>query len=938
MDVYEKVKNFLEEKAGYWYVAAGIFLALETANYGFLSLTAPGWVCACVTLVLILAATFYTAVMYRYARKRYQEYRNRWKADLFNRVESLENHINDLHEKNMELENLLAEAVQKNTSDCMKAAETEIISTVGETSEAVKAEIHGFKVDLDARLNDDVRNLHTRISEGFEAQEDLAKRSEEELRGRLGRMETGLTETIQTCSDRQSSNLEQLSRKMEDFRREEAAGSGRIIETVHEQTAVLSDSLAVYKAEQERQFLEQDAVIKESAECLEGRIAEASLAGAAQAEELAGSIEALKINLGSDTDLMTQLLKELGERVTAAGKEGRELTAKEAARIIDQAKENRESEEALLQEQKNRIETMEAGLNEALRNGFTDQAGSVSELSSALEYFRKNEEDSAEELKDMVKEASQTIAQKLDGHGERREEQFREQNTLIQTVAGRIEILASDERDAQSANQKQLTELGKQITALGIENREAVTNGTEKLLAALEENRMEQERQHEEQKKTILFAAAGVEETLGEASSLSLKASDDLSERLSEIKNVVHESTQQLSAQAFNGQEKIAETLNEIKNKENENSGLHASQIHNLDLKLDQKLAKISLETRQSVEAAAGKITASASQGLEAAELRLREQGTSLVNAVKSVENMINEAAGIEQAQIDRLEKTISSAEQAAQIRDRDQESLLKKLGVQIADSASLTARTVDQLDDKVSQMQKNLMKLLAQILDQADEESEKTYSAYNRIFDLVLDFSKTTKRNLETMRQGMEVQRHVAEEKQRKNEAVFEEQLSCAAELKQKVDAFTIAADRSQGSMTARLDQLQNQIVNLARMAEVFRNLSEASGARQSRQDPNRTETFQDPETGFLVKNVYKSDQLASSEMINGKKLVYRLEYDNKGQIKKSTNYDGDGKPVTELQYYPNGEVMTRVEQITIGGRTKKVTTKFDEKGNKLG
>ena len=76
----------------------------------------------------------------------------------------------------------------------------------------------------------------------------------------------------------------------------------------------------------------------------------------------------------------------------------------------------------------------------------------------------------------------------------------------------------------------------------------------------------------------------------------------------------------------------------------------------------------------------------------------------------------------------------------------------------------------------------------------------------------------------------------------------------------------------------------------------------------------------------------------MVRSEMFTGKNKTYGVVYDNNGAIKRSRNFDKDGEVVVDIQYYSTGQVKTRIETVTVQGKKQKVTSHFDENGNKKG
>lgn len=100
----------------------------------------------------------------------------------------------------------------------------------------------------------------------------------------------------------------------------------------------------------------------------------------------------------------------------------------------------------------------------------------------------------------------------------------------------------------------------------------------------------------------------------------------------------------------------------------------------------------------------------------------------------------------------------------------------------------------------------------------------------------------------------------------------------------------------------------------------------------QEQKENPNRTESIIDKETGNIVLNQIKNGKVVKSTMKNAKgNVIYELEY-AEDKIVRSRNYDAKGKINIEQTYYENGQVHYRNEFTTSG----KKTTEFDINGKK--
>ncbi len=98
-------------------------------------------------------------------------------------------------------------------------------------------------------------------------------------------------------------------------------------------------------------------------------------------------------------------------------------------------------------------------------------------------------------------------------------------------------------------------------------------------------------------------------------------------------------------------------------------------------------------------------------------------------------------------------------------------------------------------------------------------------------------------------------------------------------------------------------------------------------------KENPNRVETIVDKDTNYTLKNTYINNSLKKSDMLNGLKTVYTIEYDNEGKIEKCTNYDSNQNIQTETYYFKNGQVKQRKEY----NKGKISVSDFSENGKKI-
>jgi hypothetical protein len=641
MKFHEKVRKFFEKRAKYWHVIVAIFLLLGVADNAFLNVVAPKWVCTGIMMLLIVVATCYVAIMYGFVRNKCGIYMNNRKEMLFSRIENLENNINELNEKNIELENKLAEVIQTNMNENTSKIISKLTETVEQTSQQVENGMQNFADNLDTRINKNVEDILTSVSNGFEEQKTIANNNTESIAKNMEEISNRIIEKVQKCND-----------------------------------------------QHEKLFLEQQNIIHNSVTIVENRIKEVSLAGAGLANGISENLAVLKNAVDSGTDSLNKKLSEQMKKVIV--------------KLDEKAKRD-------------------------------------------------------------------------DGNNEE--------------------------------HVKLINALSEKIAAVGKVSKNTTVSENIKILTIMKEHHEEQERLLKEHKNGIVSAIIHIQEKIKESSEIESDLVAGLSDNVSAIREKVNADTDKLSGEIIE----------------------HVSQI------------------------------------------------------------------------INKLEEKSTSDEET----NSRQEGLIKEQGEQIDAIKLLVDEKTDEISTKTSEVQNEIVKLLNQVLDDTDKKSDKINSAYDRIFTQVVDFSRNTEQDIK--------------------------------KLQQTIDKYSKVGEKRQSDISGKLYNLQNQIVNFNNFTEILKNISVAHTQEISKTDPNLTEEIKDVETGTTVYNHYKNYKLVSSEMLTGKKKNYDINYDDKGRIVRSRNYGNNGGIVTELEFYPNGQVKMRTEKVMVNGKAKTVVSRFDEHGNKL-
>jgi len=300
----------------------------------------------------------------------------------------------------------------------------------------------------------------------------------------------------------------------------------------------------------------------------------------------------------------------------------------------------------------------------------------------------------------------------------------------------------------------------------------------------------------------------------------------------------------------------------------------------------------------------------------------------------------------IEEGLADQTEQIVSKIaeqivfegeEKQKQIEDVHQSILLK-----LEKSQEMFQENIDGLANRIVEVEGVVLRESCKMLDVMDENAEKNSADYNRVYNQVADFSKNTKIILHQVKKDVlqsheDLWQECREEINEINEQVVN--ITKEREMNRKV-AETYR--QYQLVTLERLDKLQLQITNLDALSILLKNVVNQQGGISTKSvdttnEPNRVEKIQDIESGMTVFNSYKAGKLVMSEMFKGEQKVYEVTYGKGGEVTHSKNYDSEGAVITELSYYPNGQVKERKEQIKVNGTNKIVVSKFDQSGKKM-
>lgn len=552
-------------------------------------------------------------------------------------------------------------------------------------------------------------------------------------------------------------------------------------------------------------------------------------------------------------------------------------------------------------------------------------------------------------IDELEEQLSEVLKRKVE---EAAESQTKELSSNIMSTQSLIKDEARNLADNARSSTEQIATLvsvaGKQTDAAIAEAVERMISDAAKNQKASESrddaNRANQEKAQlqirnmiEESDKATATLAADIAQTLAGVKTSTVQDTERIVQSISDIGNAIvtkiveknegdEQAYEDVRRQIISSEKNIISNSNEIGEKEASNLKDIQSQIGELEQKVDDsvdntnnctiqivdKIEQSDTEQRKTASAAEGHIISKADEAFAYVGDRLEGISEAINNGNLACEERIGDAEA-------KLTSMISSAAASGK--------------------ADMEAKA-EELSNKASVMQNELARLMIQLLDDQEEDAQKAKSASDGIFNQIVRFSNEARRQIESIQGSLDTSVRAIEKIKSAIDASANEQYSQTSLINDKVDTYSKTAGNYQKVIFTRLDRLQDQVANLNSLSDVIKNFAavQQQAAASEKKEPDRTEEIRDPETGITVFNHYKNNKLISSEMRKGRQKTYEVEYDAQGRIIHSRNFDANGLVSTDLQFYPNGQVKTRTERVTVDGKVMTVTSQFDEQGNKKG
>ena len=552
-------------------------------------------------------------------------------------------------------------------------------------------------------------------------------------------------------------------------------------------------------------------------------------------------------------------------------------------------------------------------------------------------------------IDELEEQLSEVLKRKVE---EAAESQTKELSSNIMSTQSLIKDEARNLADNARSSTEQIATL---VSAAGKQTDAAIAEAVERMISDAaknqkasesrdDANRANQEKAQlqirnmiEESDKATATLAADIAQTLAGVKTSTVQDTERIVQSISDIGNAIvtkiveknegdEQAYEDVRRQIISSEKNIISNSNEIGEKEASNLKDIQSQIGELEQKVDDsvdntnnctiqivdKIEQSDTEQRKTASAAEGHIISKADEAFAYVGDRLEGISEAINNGSLACEERIGDAEA-------KLTSMISSAAASGK--------------------ADMEAKA-EELSNKASVMQNELARLMIQLLDDQEEDAQKAKSASDGIFNQIVRFSNEARRQIESIQGSLDTSVRAIEAIKSAIDASANEQYSQTSLINDKVDTYSKTAGNYQKVIFTRLDRLQDQVANLNSLSDVIKNFAavQQQAAASEKKEPDRTEEIRDPETGITVFNHYKNNKLIYSEMGKGRQKTYEVEYDAQGRIIHSRNFDANGLVSTDLQFYPNGQVKTRTERVTVDGKVMTVTSQFDEQGNKKG
>ncbi len=365
-------------------------------------------------------------------------------------------------------------------------------------------------------------------------------------------------------------------------------------------------------------------------------------------------------------------------------------------------------------------------------------------------------------------------------------------------------------------------------------------------------------------------------------------------------------------------------------------------------------LEKVNQETQELATLVTEKNKNIANQILITTDLVETKIDTMYQNLQKDKTDLVNEINITNKEISDTLTEQYASTKELITSNNNDLITLLNNNGHQIRLNQELLQSINSEIEKILSEINEKVSKRIIESYNALKEDQEKS----------IAEGTKLLERNVSLLKQEINATNnniHSASENQAKEiakvfEAIrvltdkeefkFNNVISAINKANTNDSKITLATE----DLVSHLDLIKTQIDNLDSKVSSVISLANTLKSLQTKAElpenilvdekvtgNDKIEKMIDEENKLSIINKYIGDILSYSEMLQDGKLIFSANYDDTGVMVASKNYDADSNVITEMVYFPNGEVKERKENIKKNGEIVTYVTKFNEKGVKI-
>lgn len=306
-----------------------------------------------------------------------------------------------------------------------------------------------------------------------------------------------------------------------------------------------------------------------------------------------------------------------------------------------------------------------------------------------------------------------------------------------------------------------------------------------------------------------------------------------------------------------------------------------------------------------------------------------------LDNKVRVVMNDVNTLERTMTSQLSELNDVILSQlkQNAEYIADYQTENVkkfketilsVKHNREELSKQASLLSTGIGDVKNMFEKLSAGIEQNKESINKEGDSVCKKMFSQMEKLSDSIMDRLIKLQNEFET-------------KEEKGNLFVVNNQNKSADAIREEINKSNRDNYLRQLEMQAVLDNVSKQISTLVLLGKMLENVpSLPINADDSGEKNSHVQKIVDAENDSVLYNHYQNNRLTLSEMLSDDKKKYDISYGTSGEVLRTRNYGEDGSVITELTFYPNGQVKERKEKLNIDGKKKTVISKFDEYGNK--